>query len=91
MTTSQAPERTLLDITESQMQAEIDHLNGTITSKMSSMVHSLAGIKREIEAGTLYPSTNLTKQAAELDMLYTRLRYATDTLETLEALKAEQK
>jgi hypothetical protein len=90
MTTSKAPKRSTMEVLEGQAKAEIEFLNTTLAAKLRWVESAVADIKREVAAGTHFPSTNFTKVAADVDMLYARLRYATDAQANLEVLKADK-
>jgi hypothetical protein len=81
---------TALDFAERQATAEINFLHTAIEGKFKWVESDVAGMRRDIAKGALYPSTNLTKMAADVDQFYTRLKYATDWLENIKALRTEQ-
>lgn len=89
MTTNQTPKRSTLDIAETQAKAEIEHIKGRLQSKFRHLETTANEMQKEMEDNSLFASSHLTKEAADIDLLYTRLKYATDWLKNIELLKAE--
>lgn len=91
MTTNEAPKRTTLDVMESQAKAELNFLTEKLESNLKWLESEIRNMRRDVSKGSIFPSTNMTKMAADTDQIHTRLKYATEALMTIQTLQEEAK